>query len=243
MSEHDSPSQTLVSVWAHPDDEAFGPAGLLAMMHDQGVRTVVVTATHGEKGSVGSPPLATHATLADVREQELKNACKIMGVARLELWDYADGKLADADVAEVRDRIVAILNEEKPDIVLTFGPDGIYGHPDHIAIHVATTQAFAQYIALTSDREPPRLYYVTLPEGYTVENDAGAEHPDPLPPTTVLDVSAYAQTKREALHAHATQHQDWGERINDDQWVNTLHLHRAYPPFATRDQPETSLFE
>ncbi len=236
------PSHTLLSVWAHPDDESFGPAGLFPMLYDQGVRTVVVTATRGEKGSVGEPPLATSESLAEVRAQELHNACEVMKIARLELWDYADGTLADIDQTELSNRILTIINQEQPDVVLTFGPDGIYGHPDHVAIHAATAQAFAQYLASNSEHEPPRLYYVTLPRGESIENDAGDEHPEPLPPTTILDLSAYAEHKRQALRAHATQHLDWGKFMDNDAWMNTLHLHRAYPPYASMDAPETELY-
>ncbi len=236
--------RTMLSVWAHPDDEAFGPSGMVRKLHDEGVRNVVITATRGEQGNLGEPPIATRPTLADIRAQELQAACALIGVDRLELWSYPDGALSVVDTNELRDRIVEIFNQEKPHVVLTFGPDGIYGHPDHIAIHIAATQAFAQYLALHSHEDPPRLYYVTVgPSTEKAENTAGStEAPAPLPATARIDVSSYAEIKREALRAHATQHQDWGMFLDRDEWFKTVYLHRAYPPAAVTDELETALF-
>jgi LmbE family N-acetylglucosaminyl deacetylase len=233
----------MVSVWAHPDDEAFGPSGLVRQLHDQGVRNVIITATRGEHGNLGEPPRATRHTLADIRTAELGAACEIMGVDRLELWSYPDGGLSVVDTNELRNRIGEILNQEKPHVVLTFGPDGVYGHPDHIAIHVAATQAFAQYLALHSHEEPPCLYYVTFaPDAVRSENSAGSDDaPDPLPATTRIDVSGYAEIKQRALQAHATQHLDWSKFLDRAEWFNTVYLHRAYPPAVTSDQLETAL--
>jgi LmbE family N-acetylglucosaminyl deacetylase len=242
---------TLLSVWAHPDDETFGPAALFRSLHEQGIRLVVVTATRGEAGNLGNPPKATPETLADVRSAELHAACGIMGVDRLEIWDYADGKLAMVEASELRDRILALLVEESPSVVMTFGPDGIYGHPDHLAIHAATTQAFAQYVANHTTIAAPRLYYVT-PNPANVEealerlDTDGPPIPRPLPPTTHIDVGDYATFKRQALEAHATQHCDWErllDRESENDWMTHIYLHRAYPPVAANEPPETVLYE
>ncbi len=237
-------AKTMLSVWAHPDDEAFGPSGLVRKLHDEGIRNVVITATRGELGNLGEPPLATRHTLPEVREAELRAACAVMGVDRLEVWAYPDGELTSVDTNELRDRIVELLNQEKPHVVLTFGPDGIYGHPDHIAIHVAATQAFAQYLALHSHEEVPQLYYVTVgPSAVPAENSSGSnDAPAPLPATAQIDVSGYAEVKRQALKAHATQHLDWSQFLDRDEWFTTVYLHRAYPPASTTDLAETALF-
>jgi N-acetylglucosamine malate deacetylase 2 len=238
-------AKCLVSIWAHPDDEAFGPVGVIQAAREAGMRTVLITATHGEGGRLGDPPRATRETLAQVREAELQVAAAIIGFDRVELWDYPDGKLNLADAKELRERIMAVLIEEQPELVLTFGPDGIYGHPDHITIHVVATQAFAQYAALQSLEAEPRLYYVTVdPERERKPNAAGdANAPAPLPATTVLDLSGYAEVKRRALAAHATQNEDWGPLLELPDWLTKAYLHRAFPPFAAGQPAETALFE
>ena len=236
--------QTILSVWAHPDDEAFGPVGVLAQAHAAGYRTVIITATHGELGQI-SPELAINPeNLGSVRLEELHQACQAIGVDRSIVWDYPDGGLALANATELRDKIVEVLNAEQPAIVLTFGPDGIYGHPDHIAISMATTQAFAQYLALHPTIEQPRLYYQSVaPNSPRSVNAASSnEYPDPLPATTIIDVSEYADTKRAALEAHATQRHDWQQFLDQADWFNTVYLHRVYPSFRLNDQPETTLF-
>lgn len=234
-------AKTMLSVWAHPDDEAFGPAGLVRCLHDEGVRNVIITATRGEGGSSGEPPLAARAELPALRTAELQAACEILGVDRLELWDYPDGGLDAVNMTELRNRIIAVINAEQPHVVLTFGPDGIYGHPDHIAIHIATTQAFAQYLALHSHSEPPRLYYIT-PDPDTASLIAESTPiPTPLPPNVCIDVSQYADVKRAALQAHASQHQDWSRFIDREEWLSIVYLHRAYPPVDAADPPETAL--
>ncbi|HYF63351.1 MAG TPA: PIG-L family deacetylase [Herpetosiphonaceae bacterium] len=238
-------AKCLVSIWAHPDDEAFGPVGVIRAAHEAGIRNVLITATHGEGGRLGNPALATRETLARVRDAELQAAAAIIGFDRVDQWDYPDGKLKEADPAELRERILAVLVEENPELVLTFGPDGIYGHPDHIAIHVAATQAFAQYAALQSLEAEPRLYYVTVdPDRERTPNDAGdAGAPAPLPATAVVDVSRYAEVKRRALAAHATQNEDWGPLLELPGWLSKAYLHRAFPPFAAGQPTETAIFE
>ena len=238
---------TVLSVWAHPDDETFGPAGLIRALHEQGIRNVIISATRGEQGRLGEPPLTTREHLGAVRTTELERACEIMGVDQLIVWDYPDGKLEDVEPETLRDRILAVIVEQQPDIMLTFGPDGIYGHPDHVAIHATTTQAFAQYLAEHPNQTPARLYYVT-PDPDSLEqalaNEAGNQDaPPPLPPTALIDVAAYADVKRAALQAHATQHQDWEPLLErNNNWLTCVYLHRAYPPVAADEPPETELF-
>ncbi len=235
---------TILSVWAHPDDEAFGPVGVLAQARAAGYRVVIITATHGERGDI-SPELEIEPEqLGSVRLEELHQACQAIGVDRSIVWDYPDGGLALANATELRDKIVEVLNAEHPEIVLTFGPDGIYGHPDHIAISIATTQAFAQYMALNPSSAQPRLYYQTVaPNSPTSINSASiGDFPHPLPATTIIDVSEYAETKRAALDAHATQRHDWQQFLDQADWFNTAYLHRVYPSFGLHDQAETTLF-
>ena len=124
----------LMSVLAHPDDETFGGAGLMARATASGHMAAAVCATRGEAGEIANPTLATPETLGKVREQELRTALSIVGVTDVSFLDYLDGHLAEADPHEAIGRIVAQLRRFHPDIIVTFAPNGMYGHPDHMAI-------------------------------------------------------------------------------------------------------------
>ena len=133
---------TILGVWAHPDDESYLSAGLMAQAARNGQRVVCVTATKGEAGSQDESrwPLAR---LAEIREGELMESLRILGVTEHHWLDYPDGGCHGVDVAEAVSRVGAVLDEIGPDTVLTFGPDGQTGHPDHIAVCDWTTRAVA----------------------------------------------------------------------------------------------------
>jgi len=162
----------LLGVFAHPDDEVT-MAGAYRHYHDAGVTTALLCATRGEEGEISDPALATHETLGKVREQELREACRIMGVDDLTFLDYHDGRLADADPVEATGRIVRQIRRLRPQVVVTFDANGGYGHRDHIAIHHLTNaacvqagnpQAYPEHLAegLTTFA-PRKLYYVAFP--------------------------------------------------------------------------------
>ena len=127
---------TLLGVWAHPDDEAYLSAATMSRVVSTGGRVVLATATRGELGGTGDPQ-----RLAAVRERELRQAMSIIGVDDVRLLGYADGECADADFDHAVRAIVAVIEAVKPDIIVTFGPDGITYHPDHIAVSSWTTAA------------------------------------------------------------------------------------------------------
>jgi LmbE family N-acetylglucosaminyl deacetylase len=131
----------IMGVWAHPDDETFASAGLMAAAVREGHRVVVVSATHGEAG-VQDESRWPADKLMEIRDLELARALEIVGVTEHHYLDYPDGGCADVDVAEAIDRIVALMREVQPDTVLTMGPDGTTGHPDHIAVCEWVTEAF-----------------------------------------------------------------------------------------------------
>jgi LmbE family N-acetylglucosaminyl deacetylase len=162
----------LLGVFAHPDDEIL-MAGAYRRYHDDGVATALICATRGEVGEISDPALATPETLGQVREQELREACRIMGVGDLTFLDYYDGKLADADPGEAVGRIVRQIRRLRPQVIVTFDATGGYGHRDHIAIHHLTTTAFRQagdpsaYPEQLTDGltafAPTKLYYTAFP--------------------------------------------------------------------------------
>src|SRR5215467_11615663 len=128
-------SLKLMCILAHPDDESLGMGGTLAKYAKEGIETYLVTATRGERGRFGDATVrpALHV-VGEVREAELRAACKELGVREVHFLDYIDGDLDRADPVEVQRQIVGLLRSIRPDVVATFGPDGAYGHPDHIAI-------------------------------------------------------------------------------------------------------------
>ncbi len=136
----------LMAVLAHPDDESLGLGGTLAKYAAEGVETYLVTATLGEAGRYrglpqGDPGHPGPGALGTVREAELRAAAQVLGVRELSLLGYRDQELDRADPREAIGRIVAHLRRVRPQVVITFPPDGSYGHPDHIAICQFTTAA------------------------------------------------------------------------------------------------------
>lgn len=144
---------TILSVWAHPDDESYSCAGLMAAAVRAGRRVVCVTATRGELGSTDPDRWPPGPSLAAVRSAELAQCLAEIGVTEHIWLDYPDGGCADVDAAEATARIRAIVEDVAPDTVLTFGPDGATYHPDHIAVSGWTTAAVAGSSA--------RLHYAT----------------------------------------------------------------------------------
>jgi len=137
-----SANATLLAIFAHPDDEVFRCGGTLALLSGRGVRVQVLTATRGQAGSCGDPPLCSPQELGAVREAELRCACQALGIEAPRLLDYQDGILAEVNEDEAVAQIMAVLRELQPQVLLTWPPHGLSGHPDHIAISRWATRAF-----------------------------------------------------------------------------------------------------
>ena len=148
---------TILAVWAHPDDESYSCAGLMADAVARGRRVVCVTATRGELGSTDETRWPPGPQLAEVRTRELAACLAELGVTEHIWLDYPDGGCADVDQAEPIARLREIAEQVRPDTVLTFGPDGGTWHPDHIAVSDWTTRAMdgagaeVHYASVTPD--------------------------------------------------------------------------------------------
>lgn len=151
----------MMGVFAHPDDEVFCAGGMLAQWAEAGHETMIVSATRGEAGQIQDADAATRRTLGTVREEELRAACAQLGVQGVECLDYRDGMLQEVDEEALARDIATYIRDFEPEIVVTFGSDGGYGHPDHIAISKATTRA-CEIIAGETGRAP-HLYYSVFP--------------------------------------------------------------------------------
>ena len=207
----------LLVVSAHPDDEVLIAGGVLAACADAGAETAVLCLTRGEQGPIADPTLATRETLPDVREAELRAACRILGVGWVRCASNRDGWLPWDEAGPPTQNITDAIAELAPRVVITFGEDGLYWHPDHIAVRNLTHEAVAQ----AGGAPVPTLLESVWPSGaMTALTEALAERGLPadlwdLDPAAFgvadsehvieIDVASFVERKVGALRAHATQ--------------------------------------
>jgi LmbE family N-acetylglucosaminyl deacetylase len=231
--------RTLLGVWAHPDDEAYLSAGLMAEFRRRGDRVVVVTATLGEHGT-GDPEAWPPDRLASLRHTELRKSLAALGVDELHLLGLEDGTCASHDGTEA---IAGCIAAVQPDLIVTFGPDGMTGHPDHRAVSRWTTDAWG------ATRPNADLWYATVtPEFHRrwspLHDQIGlwAEQPDP-PCTEPGDLAQSTRLTDElvdlkvaALRAHASQTRALIERLGPAtfrEWWRTESFRSADEPART----------
>ena len=236
----------LMLIFAHPDDESFGPGGTIAKYAAEGVAVHYVCATRGEAGTVEPKLLEPFGRLAEdertgaLRENELHCASGKLGLAGLHFLGYRDSGMAptddpralvNADPDEVVRRLVQLIRDIKPQVVVTNDPFGGYGHPDHIFIHHRATEAFhaagdpARYPESGAPHRPQKLYWTAFPRRWLklvlrlmplVGRDPakfGRNHDVDLrqialhdyPVTTRIDVWPYYPIKAEAAACHHSQ--------------------------------------
>lgn len=256
-------NKRLLAVFAHPDDEAFGPAGSIAKYAQEGVEVHVLTATKGEAGLwqqkkfeicpdlIGMKfekkeeiRIEENVKIEHVREKELLESAKFLGVAKVEFLDFIDGTLCNAIYHKLADKIIQKINAFKPHVIVTLDRFGVSGHLDHVAVSLTTTYAFQKttypkklYYACMPQKirkNDPILdtYFIYFPEGFRDEEI-----------TTRIGYSAYYDQKVAAMRAHKSQSKDVGnilERLA--KWPKTdyfiLHMHRG----VKVKFPETDLF-
>ncbi len=212
----------LVAVFAHPDDDTFNLAGSLIRRGAEALDYTVVVATSGEAGMIFEASLASREDLGEVREAEQLGALAVAGFAGADVrfLRHPDGALAAVDRPGLVEQIAAVLREVRPEVVVTFGPEGMTGHEDHIAIGEATTEAFHR-VRQETPGAPRRLCYTALPasviEGYREYRRSIGEDPRPpdapfaprgVPDETLgitADCTAVVERKIAALREHRTQ--------------------------------------
>jgi LmbE family N-acetylglucosaminyl deacetylase len=216
----------LMCIFAHPDDETLlGTGGLLAKYADEGVETHLICATKGERGWQGNPAEnpGTEA-MGQLRAGELQSAAKILGIREVSFLNYLDGELDQAEPAIAIAKIVMHLRRVRPQVVITFPPDGSYGHPDHIAISQLTSAAVV-CAADSNDADPQpshriaKLYYVVgtkalvqlfepMADLLTFTVDGIVRHHvgwDDWAVTTRLDAEAHWHTVLKAVSCYRSQ--------------------------------------
>ena len=230
MAPDDTPAATecrLAAVLAHPDDESRIVGGTLALYVSRGARVSLYCATRGEAGDTSMAPEA----VAALREQELRAACGILGVDAMRVGSFPDGGLSQADPEAVVEEIVGFLRTERPQVAITFGPDGRTGHPDHVAVGALAGKAFDRCgdgaaFPEQLDRgllvwQPSRLYHTVVAR--SVASRIAWTHPSlPDEDLIAVDVSAVLSRKRRAaVEAHASQ---WA--------LSPFNLTAGWEPFA-----------
>jgi len=225
---------TLLAVWAHPDDEAYLAAGLMAQFIDRGGRVVVVTATRGEAGT-DDPARWPPARLAEERSRELRESLATLGIDDVHILGFPDG---GCDRFDGTDIIGHHIRRARPDLIVTFGPDGLTGHTDHRAVSRWTTDA------RNAVRPQADLWYTTVTPEFHHEwgavNDAARFfYPDQAdtPRTPIDDLvhhvalsDALLDRKYAALAAHATQTATLIDRVGAAtyrEWWRTESFRRA----------------
>ncbi len=273
----------LLAVLAHPDDESFGPGGTLALYARRGVEVHLACATRGELGSASEKLLAGYADVAALRVHELDCAAKQLGLSGVHLLGYRDSgmpgspdnqhprALAAAPLDEVAAQVAHLIRQIRPQVVITSDPMGGYRHPDHIAIHRATLEAFqassdpARFPGGPPAFRPDKLYYHTFDRrflrlavrmmrlvgrdpsrfGQNADIDLADIASQHFPLHARIDFREVAEIKARAAACHASQAGPPTSGIMG--WFLRLAggsetFMRAYPP-APRDLRETDLFE
>jgi mycothiol conjugate amidase Mca len=234
----------ILLVHAHPDDECLSTGGILARYTAEGIKTVLIIATGGEEGEIVVPELDTpenHARLREIRDQELACSVEALGVQHLERLGYRDSGMVDtpanshpdsfhmADKDEATRRLVRLIRQHRPQVIATYDERGGYGHPDHIACHLATMAAFdaagdpARYPDAGEPWTPLKLYYTAFPRqavymAWQMMRERGLKTPLDDPNfdtsrftveetriTTTVPIHDYLPQKRRAIDCHVTQ--------------------------------------
>ena len=205
--------RSVTAVFAHPDDETFAIGGTLAKYSDDGIRCSLYCATDGDAGRSSGIPVSSPAELAVIRRAELRDAAARLGIAVIECGGHPDGSLGTTDPELVIGEIVRLIRIERPDVVITFGPEGApTRHRDHRVISrlataatllAGTRSAYPDQIAAgLRPHRAPRLCYVTW-AGMLMSHDEPTEG---QPAHISIDVSAWLPRKEQAFEAHRTQH-------------------------------------
>jgi len=231
---------SLLAVLAHPDDESMGTGGLLSRHAAAGVDVHLVCATRGGAGWQGKPPGATPEDLPRIRTAELEAAASVLGLAGVHLWDYPDGGVEQSDLSELSRRIAEVVRTLAPAAVIGWGPDGGYGHPDHIAVGRCTDAA----VGSLPEGERPALYHLALDEAlaeayHDMMDLVGAGdgmalvvQPDVGP---IVDLTPEeVQVKVKAIDCHQSQVEDWRVMVKGaPDLLRRVYAHEPYLPVSS----------
>jgi N-acetylglucosamine malate deacetylase 2 len=229
----------VLSIFAHPDDETMMVGGTLALLSRNGAQVYFISATRGEGGENGEPPLCTLEELGGVREQELRCAVRALGGAGLEFLGYVDPRVGpdnqlfsySSDLALMVDQVKEMADRLDAQVIFTHGSNGEYGHPAHLFTHQAVRHAVEDL-----GERGPLLY--TAHANYP-------DHPRPRlankddPAHLIVDIRPVLKQKQAAAMCHLTQHdlfvrnasKEAGRLLTVPEVILPVEsLHRVYPP-------------
>jgi len=203
---------------AHPDDETFGPGATIARYAREGAEVHLATATRGEAGMVGDPPLTDRERLGEVRTGELLAAANILGIGKVHFLGFLDGQLAAAPRELLVERTVEVIRAVRPHVLVGFGPEGVSRHPDHKVMSEVALSAFDRAADPTWYPGPPcsaagswaplKLYQFEIAREILEAWDVPLAGVPREKLSAIVDTSEYVETKISAFHCHKTQMKD-----------------------------------
>ena len=208
------PKRMLV-ILAHPDDESFAAGGTLAKYAHQDVQVILLCATRGEAGILGVKPEET----GEIRERELRKAAKYLGI-EVYFLGHMDGELANTNPATLLETIACWIDLVQPQIILTFGPDGISGHPDHVTISHIVTQAYDEFY------KKGLLLYIRPSEATALGCGVTFANTVAVQPLVEVDISDYKLYKIRAIQSHVSQEPSLPRKA--DEAVDKIPCHELY---------------
>jgi LmbE family N-acetylglucosaminyl deacetylase len=220
----------ILGVFAHPDDETSCAGGTFSRYAQAGVEVYVATATRGEQGTLGTNgQVVTREDLPRVRAMELCAVLQLYGARPPILLGYRDREVSHANTDELIANIATVMAAIMPDVVITFGPMGLSGHLDHVAVHRATVAAFHRYRHRAT---PPHLYYKALLPAAMQALGLTLAGPE-VEPTVLIDIAAQKALKVRALRTYTTQEdaQRLAGLMEQSPWAVEA-FHQAYPPVS-----------
>lgn len=194
----------LLAILAHPDDESFAIGGTLAKYANQGVQVILLCATRGEAGIPGMKS----EKAGEIRERELRNAAHHLGI-EVYFLDYRDGELAHIQPEKLLETIAVWMDLVQPQVILTFGPDGVSGHPDHVTISQTVTRAYDQFYKQGS------LLYIHPSEATVLGCGVPSLNTEDGIPLVEVDISGYKMEKVRAIQSHASQNPGLPDKLEE----------------------------
>jgi LmbE family N-acetylglucosaminyl deacetylase len=240
-------AQGLLVVMAHPDDESMGCGGLILRHTRNGIPVNLICATRGEAGWSGKPLGAKKEDLGQIRAGELEEAAAALAIGGVELWEYPDGGVEKGDRQEITQRIWEQITRLRPKAVVGWGPDGVYGHPDHIAIGACTDTA----VMSMAEGDRPALYHLAVDQQTAAFYKealrlSGEDHELPLVVQEKVDVTFdfdpdEVMMKLRAIDCHRSQLEEWRIAIrNHPRLMQDGYGHEPYMAIASRATGLTS---
>jgi len=268
----------MLTLFAHPDDETFGAAGVMAAAVERGLPVTVISATRGEAGESAIPGLDDPERLGVVRERELREAMRQIDVSDVRLLGYRDSGMAGSPSAQhpeafirvpvdtAANRLASHIRSVRPHVILTFGPEGLYGHPDHVHMHHVALRAIEvaadpmHKVRATSESwETPVLYFAAFPREEmlalldrpnsplrSLPADARASLGTPRSHIThEINIESWQSRKRSAIASHRTQTAEGGPLAGIPPEVIEWQLSREYfvnvpLPWSSPDDDDAS---